>query len=178
MINQKETNMSIGIYYGTTTGKTEKVAEMIAYELGAEVAEVKDISNAISDELERFDVLIFGTSTWNVGEMQMDWETFVEEELESVDFSHKRVAFFGLGDQEGYPDYFADGMGKLYHKVKERGAKIVGSWNTENYDFDESEAVDNGSFCGLVIDEDNQEDLTERRIMEWCTILRKELNLV
>ena len=169
--------MNIGIYYGTTSGKTGKVAEMIALELGSKVSEVKDISNAISDEMARFDVLIFGTSTWNVGDMQLDWETFVDEELSGIDFSHKKFAFFGLGDQENYPDYFTDGMGKLCNIVRDRGGKIVGGWRDDRFNFDSSEAYQVGNFCGLVIDDDNQSEMTENRVIEWCSSLKRELNI-
>jgi flavodoxin len=32
-------------------------------------------------------------------------------ELDDIDFSCKKVAYLGTGDQEGYPDKFMDAMG-------------------------------------------------------------------
>jgi flavodoxin len=46
-------------------------------------------------------------STWGIGDLQQDWDTRINL-LAPVDFSGKKVAFFGLGDAMGYPDSFLD----------------------------------------------------------------------
>ena len=38
--------------------------------------------------------------------------------MDDLDLSGKKVAVFGLGDQEAYPDTFVDGLGILANKVK------------------------------------------------------------
>ncbi|MHC5828789.1 MAG: flavodoxin, partial [Nostoc sp.] len=105
-----------------------------------------------------------------------DWEDFYEQ-LDNIDFSGKKVAYFSPGDQVGYPDTYQDALGILEEKISERGGKTVGYWATEGYKFSESKAVRNGKFVGLALDEDNQSDLTEERIKTWVTQLKSEFGL-
>ncbi|BDA73963.1 hypothetical protein CAL7716_081290 [Calothrix sp. PCC 7716] len=37
-----------------------------------------------------------------MGELQDDWDNFFDE-LDNIDFSGKKVAYFGVGDQNDYP---------------------------------------------------------------------------
>jgi flavodoxin I len=98
---------TIGLFYGTQTGNTQTIAEEIQKQLGGEgVVEVFDISQADADDFEPFNFVIVGCPTWNIGEMQSDWSGFYDDELENVDFSRKKVAYFGAGDQVGYADNF------------------------------------------------------------------------
>jgi flavodoxin I len=156
----------IGLFYGTTTGKTEYVAEMIQTEFNGTNIKLNDVSKAEASDLISYDCLIVGCPTWNIGELQSDWEGLYEE-LDSVDFSGKKVAYFGTGDQVGYSDNFMDAIGIIAEKVEARGGTTVGEWPTDGYDFNESRAVRNGKFIGLAIDEDNQPDLTPARIKAW-----------
>jgi len=92
----------IGLFFGTQTGKTETVAEMIQKEFGGEaIVELHDISSASTEDFAPYDALIIGCPTWNIGELQSDWEGFYDE-LDDIDFASKKVAFFGMGDQIGY----------------------------------------------------------------------------
>ncbi|MEL7342706.1 MAG: flavodoxin domain-containing protein, partial [Bacteroidota bacterium] len=80
----------IGLFYGSTTGVTEDVADQIAdvwSETGLDALEAVNISylDDIST-LKEFDYLILGCPTWNVGELQDDWELELPN-LENVDFS-------------------------------------------------------------------------------------------
>lgn len=163
----------IGLFYGTQTGNTETIAEAIQSSLGGEsVVAVMDICQASSEDLSSYEYLIIGCPTWNVGELQSDWESFYEEELDNVDFQGKKVAYFGVGDQIGYSDNFQDAMGILEEKITKLGGKTVGLWPTTGYDFDESKAVKNNQFVGLALDEDNQGDLTKERIEKWTSQLK------
>lgn len=167
----------IGIFFGTQTGNTETIAEQIQAALGgAAIAALHDIAEAEPEDLAGYDCLILGCPTWNVGELQSDWEGFYDR-LDEIDFSGKRVAYFGAGDQVGYADNFQDAIGILEAKVGSLGGKTVGYWSTDGYDFSESKAVRNGQFVGLAIDEDNQSDLTEDRIAAWTSQLKRELGL-
>ena len=123
--------------------------------------------------------LILGLlSTWYNGELQSDWDDFFED-FKTIDFSGKKVAIFGLGDQYGYSDTFIDGVGIIGEVVVENGGKLIGQWSTDGYDFDESIAVfEKVSFCGLAIDEDNQPDLSEKRIKMWSTQISHEFGLI
>jgi flavodoxin I len=166
----------IGLFYGTQTGKTESVAEMIRDAFGGDVVTLNDVSQAEAADLTEYECLIIGCPTWNIGELQSDWEG-IYPDLDDVDFSGKLVAYFGTGDQIGYSDNFQDAIGILEEKIAEKGGKTVGYWPTDGYDFNESKAVRNGKFCGLALDEDNQSDLTDERIQAWVAQLKTEFGL-
>jgi flavodoxin I len=164
----------IGIFYGSSTGNTEVVAEKISALFGKD-ADIHNIDSTSKDEIEKYDYLVFGTSTWGIGDMQDDWEDFIEV-LEEVNFNKKKVALFGLGDQVNYTDSFVDGMGAIYDAIYDR-VDIVGAWPNDGYTFNESAAQKNGKFIGLAIDKENQAELTDSRIKDWVNLLKKEFNL-
>jgi flavodoxin I len=167
----------IGLFFGTTTGKTESVAETIQKEFGGEdVVTLHNIVDLEDNDFADYQYLIIGCPTWDVGELQSDWEGYFTE-LDEIDFSGKKVAYFGTGDQRGYPDNFQDAMGILSDKITERGGTTVGYWSTDGYDFNESKALRNGKFLGLALDEDNQSDLTDKRIKAWVVELKKEFGI-
>ena len=158
----------IGIFFGSSTGNTEAVAAKIHEALGGNADAPKSIADATADELAGYDYLILGTSTWGAGDLQDDWDDALSM-LESTELSGKKVAVFGLGDQEGYPDTFVDGIGIIADVAAAQGADIVGSVPTDGYDFDDSKAVKDGKFIGLPLDDDTQESLTDQRIAGWVS---------
>ncbi|PID62152.1 MAG: flavodoxin FldA [Ignavibacteriae bacterium] len=164
----------IGLFYGSDTGNTERIAELIAEKIGNDKIELVDLNRAEPDAMENYEKLIFGAPTWYDGELQSDWDSYFDN-LDSIDFSNKTVAIFGLGDQYGYPDYFLDAMGIIYDKLIEKGAKVVGAWDCSDYDFTSSKAERDGKFVGLGIDEDNEDDKTEDRINEWIKIIEPDI---
>ena len=93
--------------------------------------------------------------------------------LLSCDLTKKKVALFGLGDQEVYAESLVDGMGKLYDKLVKK-TNIIGSWPVEGYRHLDSKAVKKGEFVGLAIDWDNEEKLTNERVKKWVDFLKKE----
>lgn len=153
----------VAIFYGSSGGNTKSVAKMIAKELDGDMF---DVANAKPEKIAEYQNIIFGTSTWYDGELQDDWIGFLPK-IESLDFSDKTLAFFGLGDQDGYGAEFLNGMGTLYESFKDK-ATIVGSFPLDGFSFEDSTAVVNGSFVGLAIDVDNQDDLTKQRVKSWC----------
>ena len=158
---------NIGIFFGSDTGNTEKVAEKIATKLSLDAQDIAGNSSEIFDD---YDLLILGTPTANYGEMQPDWDYFVPE-LEDADLNGKKVALFGLGDQVDYPDSFLDAMGELAEMVEQAGGELIGAWPTDGYDFNDSRAVKDGKFVGLALDEDRQPELTDDRIATWLSTL-------
>ncbi len=163
---------NIGIFYGSSTGNTEAAANKIAKALAGNDVQLFDVSNAVAD-FAAFDVLLFGTSTWGLGDLQDDWDSFVGE-VKGADLSGKKVALFGMGDSSSYSDTFCDGISKIYEAVQGTGATIIGRTSTEGYSFDSSESVIDGEFAGLPLDEDNESDLTDQRIALWVEQLKKE----
>jgi flavodoxin I len=166
----------IGLFYGSTTGKTESVAEIIRDEFGGNFVTLNEVSQVDGGDFEEYEYIIIGCPTWNIGELQSDWEGLYQE-LDDVDFSGKTVAYFGTGDQIGYADNFQDAMGILEEKISEKGAKTVGYTSTDGYEHNESKAIRNGKFVGLALDEDNQSDLTDKRIKAWVMQLKTEFGL-
>jgi flavodoxin I len=166
----------IGLFFGTQTGNTESAAEEIQKIFGSRLVDLHDVAKADASDLVGYDCLIIGCPTWNIGELQSDWEGLFPE-FDDLDFSGKKVAYFGCGDQVGYADNFLDAIGILEEKITERGGKTVGYWSTEGYDFDTSKAVRNGKFVGLALDDTNQSDLTEQRLKKWVTLLRIEFGV-
>ena len=167
----------VGLFFGSDTGNTEKVAKKIQDELGSNLVDVYDVAKASKDDLLKYDFLILGCPTWYTGELQADWENFVPT-LKEVSLKDKIVAIFGCGDQEDYSEYFVDAMGTLKEIVEELGGTIVGNWPTEGYSFESYKAlVDDEHFVGLAIDEDRQYELTDERIKKWCAQLREEMAL-
>jgi flavodoxin I len=162
----------IGIFYGSSTGQTELVAEKLQQLLGEGNADLINVDAATKKDLEKYPYLIFGTPTWGIGEMQDDWEDFAEI-VENTDLKGKKIALFGLGDQDTYPDSFADGVGMLFNKIKDK-AVIVGKWPKNGYAFFESEAIRDNSFVGLIIDQENQASKTNERLEKWVELLKEE----
>ncbi|MBJ93663.1 MAG: flavodoxin [Rickettsiales bacterium] len=170
--------MSIAIFYGTTTGNTEEAAELISEELGDLVSHMADIAKTEPQDLLNYQVLMFGCPTWNVGELQYDWEDFLPR-LEGLDLTGKKIALFGLGDAYGYSENFLDALGLLWEEIKNLGApELIGIWPTEGYTYDESLGqYDANHFLGLGLDEENESDLHDERIKAWTAQIRTELGL-
>ena len=161
----------IGIFFGSTTGVTEEIANKISNNL--EGAEVYNISGN-EDKLNDFDVLILGTSTWGFGDLQDDWQGTLDE-LANLDLSGKKVAYFGTGDQSTFADTFIDGIGIINDEIEKTGALVIGQTDTDGYEFNESKAIVDDKFLGLAIDEVNQSDLTDERVEKWTEEIKKAL---
>lgn len=174
--------MKIALFYGTCTGKTEAVAEQIKEVLGEDFfATYEDVSQIEPADLEKYDVIIAGIPTWDVGELQYDWADIFEK-LDGVSLAGKKVLMFGTGDQAGYPDTYQDAIGIVYDKFIERGATGgLGFTDATTHEFEASKgAREIGGkkvFVGLAVDEDCQPELTEQRVKDWCEQIKRELGV-
>ncbi|MGK2896924.1 MAG: flavodoxin FldA [Candidatus Makana argininalis] len=167
----------IGIFYGSDTGNTEKIAHMISNILGKKRSDIYNISESYKKDIEKYDKILLGISTWYYGEAQCDWDDFFPI-IKKINFKNKICSIFGCGDQKNYPEYFCDAMGILGNIIKLRGANIVGNWSTKGYSFTHSKClVKNKYFIGLAIDEDTQPELTYSRIKIWINQINKEMNI-
>jgi flavodoxin I len=164
----------IGIFYGSTLGHTKRLAERIQQAFKPENADVINIKDAAIEDIVKYDNLIFGTSTWGVGEMQEDWEKIIDK-IEGVDLSGKKIALFSTGDQKEWADSFVNGMGALHHRLAKK-ATFVGFTAIEDYFFEISLAVKNDQFVGLAIDNNHQAEQTLIRIKNWVEQLQLEFN--
>lgn len=162
----------VGIIFGSSMGNTEDAAKAISACLGVE-NEVLNVADITPSDLNKFSSLIIGSSTWNDGELQDDWANF---DFDALDVGGKVVAIFGMGDSSSYSDAYCNAMGELYEKFVAKGAVIVGSVSTDGYEFDDSNAVKDGKFVGLALDNDNQSDLTQSRIEAWVKEIKSHLS--
>jgi flavodoxin I len=174
----------VGIFFGTDTGNTRRIAKTIADGLTSAIASKPvNIRNASASDLLAFDTLILGTPTYGEGQLPglstgnatESWEEFLPT-LAGLDLSGKKVAIYGLGNQKGYPGEFVDAMFYLYEQFKQCGATMIGAWDIEGYNFQTSKAVIDGNFIGLALDQDNQKDLTSARLDQWLHNLAEAWN--
>lgn len=163
--------MAVAVIYGSAMGNTESAANIIADKLG--VSDVLNIADIDADKINSYDKLICGTSTWGSGDLQDDWDGF---DFSGLSLSGKVVAVFGMGDSESYSDTYCGGMGKLAQNLKDAGATLVGEVSTDGYNFEASDAVVDGKFVGLALDNDNQEDQTEARIDAWIAQIKPQFS--
>ena len=162
----------IGIFFGSTEGHTEKVVNQLLNALGGEsVVALHNVNSASAEDMQEYPNLILACPTWEIGQLQEDWDSFIDE-LADVDIAGKKVAYLGLGDADGYPDTFLDALGIIHDQIKDKGATFVGAWPTDGYNFEASKGVVDGKFLGLAIDEDNQKDLTAKRVEEWVQLIK------
>jgi len=168
--------MKIGLFYGSTTCYSEMTAEKMQAFLGEDLLDIYNIKESGLSPIKDYDILIFGISTWDYGELQEDWEALWDE-IDTFNLQGKTVAFFGQGDQEGYTDWFVDAMGILHDKLLPLGPQVVGYWVNKGYEFAESKALtsDKSHFVGLPLDDECQFDLSEQRINEWLTQILEEI---
>ncbi len=175
----------IGIFFASSTGNTRKIAKFIKKRYDDEtMAAALNVNKASAELIAGYSYLIFGTSTLGAGQlpglstdcMGGGWEEFLPQ-LNDVDFSGKTVALFGLGNQDKYPDEFVDAMGEIYHFIVARGAKVVGFWPADDYDFITSKALVDDEFVGLVLDHENQKNLTDARLDAWLKQIAPDFRL-
>ncbi|EMA8102649.1 MULTISPECIES: flavodoxin [Klebsiella/Raoultella group] len=170
---------NIGIFFGTDTGKTRKIAKMIHKALGDVADAPMNINRTTLDDFMAYPVLLLGTPTLGDGQLpgleagceSESWSEFISG-LNGASLRGKTVALFGLGDQKGYPDNFVSGMRPLYDALSACGAQIIGSWPNEGYEFSASSALEGDKFVGLVLDQDNQFDQTEERLATWLAEIK------
>ncbi len=158
------------VVYGSSTGTCEEIANTIGEKLGVDVINVADLT---ADVIAANDNLLLGTSTWGAGELQDDWYDGISV-LKGADLSGKTVALFGCGDAESYPDTFCGAMAEIYNGVSGQ-AKVIGGVSTDGYTFDDSDAVIDGQFVGLALDNVNEEEKTDSRIDAWIESIKTEL---
>lgn len=157
------------VVFGSSTGTCESIANTIGEKLGAEVINVTDFS---AETVANYDNLILGTSTWGAGELQDDWYDGVNV-LKDADLTGKTVALFGCGDAESYGDTFCGGLKEIYDAAE--GANILPGVSSDGYTFDDSDAVVDGQFVGLALDNVNEDDKTEGRIDAWIESIKGAL---
>jgi flavodoxin II len=169
----------IGLFYGSTTGNTAHVAERLFQLAGPGLIDLYDIADTALAAVDDYSCLIFGISTWDFGEQQLDWQDLWPQ-LDGLNLQGRACALFGLGDQLGYSQWYLDAMGLLHERLRCCGARLVGAWpNSDEYDFEASLALDADGRCfvGLALDEDSQRSETDARLAAWLPQVMVEFGL-
>jgi flavodoxin I len=163
----------IGLFYGTTGGRTAGVVDEFEFNL-RDKAEIFNVEDGI-EKMDQFENLILITPSYGFGELEAHWETVIDE-FKKIDFTGKKVGLVGLGSQTTFGESFVGALEILYNIVIKNGGEIVGLTSTDGYSFEECEAMVDGKFMGLVLDEENQDDMTPDRIYEWLEVVESKFN--
>ncbi|MCF8338848.1 MAG: flavodoxin [Bacteroidales bacterium] len=171
----------VALLYAPKGGSVEVAAKRVEKLYDGAQLDVIEISNFDVQNLMAYDHFILGCSTvgaesWEDADSDNEWDRFFHDiEERNISLKGKKVAIFGLGNQILYPEHFVDAMQILKKESEKAGAKVIGYWPTEGYDFTDSEAVVDDKFVGLALDEDNEDELSDQRISEWLKIVKPEL---
>jgi flavodoxin I len=165
----------IAIVYSFNSTKSAKIAAKIADAMKGFTVEKLNVESCKGNEFLLYDSYILSIPTWFDGELPNYWDEILPA-LETINLDGKRIALFGLGDQKNYPENFCDAVGILADFVSKRGAEIVGFTSPEGYSFESSKALKNNELTGLLLDQENQSNLTDARIKKWVNQLEIEFS--
>ena len=168
----------IAIFYGPVGGAVNRVADKIKDAIGADKVEMVTVKDASVADIEKYDKIIFGLSTvgkdtWDSAYSSNDWGKFMPE-IAKTSYDDKTIAVFGLGDHVTYAHGFVDHIGLLGKELMRNGAMLVGPVDTDGYEFEESDAVVDGKFIGLPLDEDFEPELTDERLAAWLEQIKPD----
>jgi flavodoxin I len=166
------------IFFGPLKGAVNRVANKLKETIGEDKVVMIPVNTATVADIEKYDKIIFGMSTvgkdtWDSTYSNNDWAKFLPE-IGKTKYDGKTVAIFGLGDHVTYAATFVDHIAVLARELMKNGAVLTGQVSTDGYEFDESEAVVNGKFLGLPIDEDFEPELTDERVEKWVKQISSE----
>jgi len=167
------------LYYSPVGGNVNRVANMLGALIGNDKVDIIHVKEVEKGDLSKYDKVILlgstvGTDHWNNETIVDEWPEFFTK-INEISFEKKKVAIVGLGNSFLYPSHFVDGMAVLYERLTKQNAKVLGKVEKKGYDFTESEALDDdGFFCGLPIDEDNEDELTAERLENWIALLKPD----
>ncbi len=169
----------IGLFYGPQGGSVERVAKMIKEKLGERV-DLIPVAEVTPEKINSYKNIIFGLSTvgaetWRADHDGDDWSGVLAS-LDRIDYLGKTFAIYGLGNQVMYPRHFVDAMGVLGRELLRHGARIVGQRPVTDYNFEASEAVIDGHFIGLPLDEDTEPEKTPERLEKWLDEILREFD--
>ncbi len=148
--------MNILIIYGSTLGKTARIAGLIGAELrnlGDDVT-LRNVTKTNVEDFNEYDLIILGSSTWDDGMLQFDFRPFAET-LKNTDLSKYKFAIFCLGSEK-YPHPFYAGK-TLEEIILRSGGKLI----TDIFNID--------------LDHDDEETLRDHEVVEWVKNLDSTL---
>lgn len=166
----------IGIFYGSTSGNTKQIAESIKSNLKQDLVDIYNVTDATIEDVEKYDNIILGSSTWGTGILQKDFDYFLHNTLKKANLEGKKIAIFGTGDSAEYPESFADSIGIIFEELEGKGVIFVGEVSTKGYQFESSLAIFGDKFIGLPLDDDSDDEQNKLRISIWTDLLKVDMN--
>jgi len=169
------------LIFSPVGGNVNRVANMLGELIGNDKVDIIPVKEVEKGDLSKYDKLILlnstvGTDHWSNETIVDEWPEFFSK-IADLSFENKKLAIVGLGNSFLYPSHFADGMAVLHENLTKLNAKVLGKVEKKGYDFTDSEALDDdGYFCGLPIDEDNEDELTAERLENWISILKPDFD--
>jgi flavodoxin I len=168
----------IAIFFGPLDGAVHRVAKKVRDAIGEDKVVLVPVKDAGVKDLEKYDKIIFGISTvgketWHAKYNNVDWAGFLPE-IGKTRYEGKTLAIFGLGDHVTYAATFVDHIGLLGRELMDKGATLSGQVPVDGYEFDDSDAVIDGKFIGLPVDEDFEPELTDERVKNWVEQIRPD----
>ena len=167
------------LFFSPQGGNVNDVTNKLGALIGNDRVAIIPVKEVQKEDIDKYDQIILlgstvGADHWSNETIVDEWPAFFEK-AEGINFEKKKIAIVGLGNSFLYPSHFVDGMADLYEKIAKLNAKIYGKVEPEGYDFTDSEALDDdGLFCGLPIDEDNEPELTTERLEKWLSLLKPD----
>ncbi|MCK5170510.1 MAG: flavodoxin [Bacteroidales bacterium] len=166
----------IGIFYGSSTGNTKTIAENIKANIEPMLVDIYNVKYVKINDVEMYENIILGSSTWGKGILQADFERFLYDVLKFANLKGKKIAIFGTGDSAIYPDSFADSIGIIFEALEGKGVTFVGEFPTKGYKFDSSLSIFGDKFVGLPLDDDSDKEQNKLRVALWTELLKSDLN--
>jgi len=104
------------------------------------------------------------------------WDDLLYNQLPTLKsvLRNKKVAVFGLGDQDSYAENYADAAGELFDVFEGLDCEMVpyAATSQDGYEHQSSKSIRGDKFCGLLLDQVNQEELTDDRVEAWVAQLK------
>ena len=111
------------IVYGSVTGLAEEIACTLNKVIEDKYdTKVIDAMDAGPQDLQEADIILLGSSTWGVGDLEVDMVP-LNDSLQDMDLKSKRAAVFGLGDS-AYKK-FCYAVITLEKSLKSAGAQLI-----------------------------------------------------
>lgn len=167
------------LFFSPEGGNVNRVANLLGEMIGIDKVDIVPVKEVEKGDLDKYNKIILlgstvGVDHWSNETIVDEWPEFFTKTKKNS-FEKKKLAIVGLGNSFLYPDHFVDGMAVLYERLTKQNAKVLGKVEKKGYDFTDSEALDDdGFFCGLPIDEDNEEELTAERLENWIALLKPD----
>lgn len=167
------------IFFSPVGGNVDSVANKLSELIGKDKVDIIPVKEVEKGDIHKYNQIILvgstvGTDHWNNEIIVDEWPGFFSK-TEDLGFENKKTALVGLGNSVLYPEHFADGMAILHDKIVQQKGKVLGFFDAKEYDYTDSEALnDEGLFCGLAIDEDNEPEFTTERLGKWVQVLKSD----